>query len=432
MHDIKTFRDDPDRVRRLLAARGDATDVDALLDLDRRHRECHTALQAMQTERNRSGEEIGRARREGRDSAEVLARMQDLSTRLKDEEGRARELEQEMAAWLARIPNLPLADVPAGGPQGNRVVREWGEEPRFPFPPRPHYELGPALGVMDFERGARLTGSFWSLLVGAGARLQRALINFFLDVHTREHGYTETWPPFVVNRRTMTGTGQLPRFEEDLYRCEVDDLFLIPTAEVPLTNIHAGEILPADRLPLCLTAYTPCFRREAGTYGKDTRGLMRLHQFEKVEMVRIVEPERSASEHELLVGHAETLLQRLGLRYRVVLLAAGDMGFGAAKCYDLEVWAPGTGRWLEVSSCSNFLDFQARRMDLRYRPEGGKARHVHTLNGSGMALPRTLIAIFETYQEADGSVRLPGCLAPYLGGLDRIGPVALTCHPTHL
>jgi seryl-tRNA synthetase len=312
--------------------------------------------------------------------------------------------------------------VPVGRTEDdNVVVRHWGEKPAFDFRPVPHWDIGEALDLIDFRRASVIAGSNFSLFKGQGARLVRALVAFMLDVHTRTHGYTEVWPPSLANRDSMAGTGQLPKLEEDMYLCNVDDFFLIPTAEVPLTNLHRGEILEGDLLPLCYTAYSPCFRREAGSYGKETRGLNRVHQFDKVELVKFVEPATSYDELENLVGNAEAVLRALGLHYRVNLLCTGELSFAAAKCYDLEVWSPGQERWLEVSSCSNFEDFQARRAGIRYRPsEGGKSRYVHTLNGSGVALPRTIIAIMETYQTADGKLRVPEALVPFMDGVEVI------------
>jgi seryl-tRNA synthetase len=320
------------------------------------------------------------------------------------------------------LPNFPSELIPDGDASANRVVRSWGEPARFDFQPRPHWELGTALGILDLPTGAKLTGSGFPLLRGEGARLVRALAGFMLDLHTREHGYIEVAPPYLVNRETLTGTGQLPKFEEDLYSASSDDLFLIPTAEVPVTNIHRDEILEGRDLPRGYVAFTPCFRREAGAHGKDTRGLIRVHQFDKVELVRFCRPEDSPAEHELLTRHAETVLQRLDIPYRVVELAAGDIGFSSARTFDLEVWAAGVGTWLEASSSSTFTDFQARRANIRYRPEPkAKPEFVHTLNASGVAFPRTIIALLENNQAADGSVRVPDALVPYLG-VDRLGP----------
>ncbi len=344
-----------------------------------------------------------------------MAQLKESGEQVKRLDGEVRRVEDALQQAALGIPNLPLPIVPDGDVTANQVLRAWGEPRQFDFTPKPHWELGEALGLFDLPRGAKLTGSGFPLFTGMGARLVRALANFMLDLHTREHGYREVQPPYLVNRATATGTGQLPKFEEDMYRTE-DDFFLIPTSEVPLTNIHRDEILDAAALPIAYTAYTPCFRQEAFSHGKDTRGLIRLHQFDKVELVRLVAAETSPAEHELLTKHSETVLQRLGLPYRVLSLAAGDIGFASARTLDLEIWAPGTEAWLEVSSASVFTDFQARRANIRYRPApGAKPEFVHTLNSSGVAFPRTIIGILEHYQQADGSVVVPEALVPYLG-----------------
>ena len=345
-----------------------------------------------------------------------MARLRLSGEEVKALDGEVKEADAELDALLLTLPNLPLPQVPDGDATANRVVRTWGTPAAFDFTPRPHWDLGADLGLLDLPRGARLSGSGFPVLTGAGARLSRALVNFMLDLHTREHGYTEIAPPYLVNRATMTGTGQLPKFEEELYRVPEDDLYLIPTAEVPVTNLHREEILDGARLPIAYSAYTPCFRREAGAHGKDTRGLLRVHQFDKVELVRFCRPEDSPAEHAKITAQAEAVLQRLELPYRVVALAAGDTGFASACTFDLEVWAAGVGAWLEVSSASTFTDFQARRAGIRFRPAAGeKPEYVHTLNASGVALPRTIIAILENNQAADGSVRLPPALVPYVG-----------------
>ena len=320
------------------------------------------------------------------------------------------------------IPNLAADDVPVGGSEDDNVLlREWGEKRMFDFEPKAHWDIGADLGILDFERATKITGSNFPMFKGSGAAFVRGLISFMLDTHTREHGYTEILPPFIANRDTMVTTGQLPKFEEDMYRCDVDDFFLIPTAEAPLTSLHRDEVLDASSLPLCYTAYTPCWRREAGSYGRDTRGLIRLHQFDKVELFKIVRPETSWDDLEKLTANAEMILQKLGLHYRVLLLCTGEMSFSNAKCYDIELWAPAEERWFEVSSCSNFLDFQARRGKIRFKEKGGKPQFVHTLNGSGVALPRLIIALLETYQQPDGTVLIPEALRPYMGGMERIG-----------
>jgi seryl-tRNA synthetase len=402
-----------------LAARGADPERDALLDslraLAERRRVAVGEADGVKAELNARSREVGEMKRRGEDASALLATLGDLSARAEAAASAAATADAGFAGALRFVPNIPADDVPAGDATHNRVVRSWGD-PVEPQPwHRPHWEVGKALGLLDFERGAQLAGSGFPLFVGLGAKLERSLIGFMLDLHTREHGYTEVSPPFVVTREAMTGTGQLPKFEDDLYRTS-DGLFLIPTAEVPVTNLHRGEVLRAEDLPKKYVAYTPCFRREAGAHGADTRGLTRVHQFDKVELVRIERAEASAAAHEELTRHAETVLQRLGLAYRVVLIAAGDMGFANHRQYDLEVWAPGARKWLEVSSCSTYRDFQARRMDTRYRPaRGAKPEYVHTLNGSALALPRTVIALLETGQEQNGGVRVPPALVPYLG-----------------
>jgi seryl-tRNA synthetase len=331
------------------------------------------------------------------------------------------QLDTQLREALLLIPNLPADDVPVGKDENdNPVIRTWGEKPTFNFELQPHWDLGEALGMFDFERGAKIAGSGFPLFKGVGAKLERALIQFMLDMHTTEHGYEEVAPPFMCNQTAMTGTGQLPKFAEDMYQVPIDGLYPIPTAEVPVTNMYGNEILPADQLPIQHTAYTPCFRREAGAAGRDTRGLLRVHQFDKVELVKFTTPETSEQEHEKLLLNAEAILQKLNLHYRVIELCTGDLGFSAAKCYDIELWAPAQNKWLEVSSCSNFKDFQARRANIRYRIEGGKPTFIHTINGSGVALPRLVVAIMETCQNEDGSITLPEALKPYMGGLEKI------------
>jgi len=423
--DIKRLRHDPEAVRSALRRRRDATldrAVDELAALEQRRREALVLAETLKASRNTASEEVARRKRAGAAADDLLAELKASSDRAKQLDQDVRAIDEALAGLLLRVPNLPHSDIPDGDATGNRVVRTWGEPPRFDFTPRPHWELGERLGLFDLPRGARIAGSGFPLFTGLGARLVRALANFMLDLHTREHGYFEVCPPFVVNTATMTGTGQLPKFADDLYQVPGDGLWLIPTAEVPLTNIHRGEILEASALPTTYVAWTPCFRREAGAAGKDTRGLLRVHQFDKVELVRLVRPDTSDAELEIITGHAETVLQRLGLPYRVLELAAGDIGFAAARTFDLETWAAGVGTWLEVSSASTFTDFQARRLDLRYRPgPGARPELVHTLNASGLAFPRTLATLLEHYQEADGSVRIPPALASYLGA-DRLVP----------
>jgi seryl-tRNA synthetase len=425
--DIKLLRQDPDGVRVALARRLDpALDqvLARLVELDRQRREGLTRSETLKAQRNSASEEVARQKKAGQPVDDLLARLKASGEEVKGLEARVREIEAELDLALMTVPNLLLASVPDGDATGNMVVRQWGQAPAFGFTPRPHWELGHALGLFDLARGTKISGSGFPLFTGQGARLVRALAAFMLDLHSREHGYLEVAPPFLVSRSTITGTGQLPKFEDELYHASADDLFLIPTAEVPVTNIHRDEILDGRELPLAYCAWTPCFRREAGAGGKDTRGLIRVHQFDKVELVRLCRPEDSAAEHTTMTGHAETVLQRLGLPYRVLALAAGDTGFASACTYDLEVWAAGVGTWLEASSSSTFTDFQARRAGIRFRREpGAKPEFVHTLNASGVAFPRTIIALLENNQQADGSVRIPEALAPYLG-TDRLVPRA--------
>jgi len=404
-----------DGMRRRLQLAALAPRIDRAESLDRDRRSLIQRADERKAARNVATQEVARRKKAKENADELIAQTRALGDDISALELELAAVESELTDILMQLPNVPLADLPDGGEESNRVVRAWGE-PRAPDGVRPHWEIGEQLGILDVAAGAKIAGSGFVVLKRGGARLVRALMGCMLDLHTREHGYEETAVPYLVTRETMTGTGQLPKFEDDAYRTE-DDLFLIPTAEVPLTNLLRGEIVEASTLPRALTAYTPCFRREAGAAGKDTRGLIRVHQFDKVELVRFTTPERSAQELETLTSHAERVLQLLGLPYRVLLLAAGDTGFAAAKTYDLEVWAPGVGKWLEVSSCSSFGDFQARRANIRYRPAPGeKPRFVHTLNGSALAFPRTIIAILEHYQRPDGTVTIPDALRPYFGG----------------
>jgi seryl-tRNA synthetase len=425
--DLKRLRQDPDGSRASLLRRRDSWVgplLDAILDLDRQRRELLVRVETLKAERNAATEEVARRKRAKEPADELMAGLKASGEEVKALDARLREIETTLDQRALALPNFPADGLPEGDASANRVVRTWGEPPRFDFTPRPHWELGAALGILDLPAGAKIAGSGFPLFRGLGARLVRALGNFMLDLHTREHGYEEVAPPYLVNRATLTGTGQLPKFEDDLYAVPSDDLFLIPTAEVPVTNIHRDEILEAGDLPRGYCAWTPCFRREAGAHGKDTRGLIRVHQFDKVELVRFARPEESAAEHARLTGHAEAVLQRLGLPYRVLELATGDIGFGSARTLDLEVWAAGVGTWLEASSSSTFTDFQARRANIRYRPEPkAKPEFVHTLNASGVAFPRTIIALLENNQAADGSVRVPEALVPYLG-VDRLVPRA--------
>jgi seryl-tRNA synthetase len=417
MLDLKFIRENSEKVATGIKLKNVDIDVQGVINLDKSRREVIQQLESLRKQRNDVTAEIAKLKKNKEDASEKIASMKSVNTEISTFEAELRDTEAQLNEVLYAIPNLPHDSVPVGGEEDAVEVRSWGEQPEFDFEARPHWELGEALGLIDLERGAKLSGSGFILFTGAGARLERALINLMIDIHTNEHGYTEVSPPFMVNTTTMTGTGQLPKMEEDMYQLADQTLWLVPTAEVPVTNIHANEILPPDALPKLFVAYTPCFRREAGAAGKDTRGLIRVHQFDKVEMVRIVKPETSYDELEIITKHAERILQLLDLHYRVRELATGDLSFAAAKCYDLEVWAPGVGKYLEVSSCSNFEDFQARRMNMRYRPaEGEKPEFPHTLNGSGLALPRTVIAILESYQTEDGKIRVPEALQPYLGG----------------
>ena len=419
MHDVKLVREQLDGLRDALRRRQAldalAPQVDRLGALDQERRALIAQLDERRARRNAGSQEVARLRKAGADAAALMAEGRALGDEIAALEARSRAVEGEMDGILLEIPNVTLPDVPAGPEEHNVVVRSWGT-PRDAEGLRPHWEVGAALGLFDLERAAKVSGSGFVFFRGQGARLVRALLNWCVDVHTAEHGYEELWAPALVNRASMTGTGQLPKFEDDAYAVAGDDLFLVPTAEVPVTNLYRDEILDAAQLPMAFVAYTPCFRREAGSAGKDTRGIQRMHQFDKVELVRYATPEDSAAQLELLTGHAEALLQRLGLPYRVKLLAAGDTGFSSAKTYDLEVYAPGAGKWLEVSSCSVFTDFQARRANIRYRPAPKeKPRFVHTLNGSGLAFPRIVAALLEHYQQPDGTVALPEVLHPYVG-----------------
>ncbi|MBN2200627.1 serine--tRNA ligase [bacterium] len=416
MLDLQFIRENIETVRSACRDKRASVDLDGLLGMDRERREAIQKADQLKAERNRASEEIARMKKEKQDASGRIAAMKAVGDEIKGLDERIRNIEGSMHDLLIHIPNIPHASCPVGGPEANRIVKEWGKLPEFDFKVQPHWDIGPALGLVDFDRGSRLSGSNFVAYFGMGARLERGLINFMIDLHVQKHGYREVWVPAVVRREMMFGTGQLPKLEEDMYHCGKDDLFLIPTAEVPVTNLHREEIFDGAKLPVRYTAYTPCFRREAGSYGSDTRGLVRVHQFDKVEMVKFVKPETSYDELENLLGNAEDVLQALGIPYRVLSLATGDMSFAAAKCYDIEAWAPGLGRWLEVSSCSNFEDFQARRMNIRYRPEkSGKTEFVHTLNGSGLALPRTMIAILENFQTDEGTVIVPEPLRPYLG-----------------
>ncbi len=420
MLDIRFIRDNIDLVKAAMANRNATVDLDAVLALDNRRRAIVNEAEELKAGRNRVSRNIGQMIKEGKDPETVKAQVREMGDKIAAFDEELRDVEARLREGLLFIPNIPSETTPVGKDEkDNPVVRVWGGKKSFDFTPRPHWDLGEALGIFDFARGAKIAGSGFPLFKGAGAKLERALIQFMLDLHTSEHGYTEIAPPFMCNETAMTGTGQLPKFAEDMYTVALDGLYPIPTAEVPVTNMYGNEILDAE-LPILHTAYTPCFRREAGSAGKDTRGLLRVHQFDKVELVKFTTPETSAEEHEKLTADAERVLQRLGLHYRVVELCTGDLGFSAAKCYDIELWAPAQDKWLEVSSCSNFKDYQARRANIRFRDENGKPAYVHTLNGSGVALPRLVIAIMENNQAADGSIDLPEVLWPYMGGMKRL------------
>lgn len=419
MHDIRTLREHPELLREGMRRRAKLDALTPVLDraaaLERERRLLIQAVEERKAARNASTQEVARRKRAGEPADDLIAQGRSLGEEIARLEGELSVAEGEMHGLLLELPNVPLPDVPEGGEENNTVVRAWGT-PRQADGVRPHWEIAAERGWLDLERAAKVSGSGFAVYRGTGARLTRALMSFFLDLHTREHGYEEVWAPVLVNRATMTGTGQLPKFEDDMYAVAGDDLFLIPTAEVPVTNLYRDEILDAAMLPHGFTAYTPCFRREAGSAGKDTRGILRMHQFDKVELVRYCVPEDSAAQLELMTGHAERALQLLEIPYRVTLLAAGDTGFSSAKTYDLEAFAPGVGAWLEVSSCSTFGDFQARRANIRYRPaKGEKPRFVHTLNGSGLAFPRVIACLLEVHQQPDGTIRVPEALRPYLG-----------------
>jgi seryl-tRNA synthetase len=422
MLEAKYIREHLDEVRERLALRGQAVNLDQFVLIDGERRKTIQEWERLRALQKKVSDEVSKKKRQGQDASDLIEEMKKVSQDLKGLDGVIEEKEKALQDFLLTIPNLPHASVPVGKDSSDNVeVRRWGEIPKFDFKPKPHWDLGEELGILDFKNGAKITGARFTVYWDLGAKLERALINFMLDLHTREHGYREVLPPFMVNRTTMTGTGQLPKFEEELFKVEGTDYFLIPTAEVPVTNIHQDEVLEEKALPLYYTAYTPCFRKEAGSYGKDTRGLIRQHQFNKVELVKFAKPENSYDELEKLLSNAEEVLKRLKLPYRVVNLCTGDLGFSASKTYDIEVWLPGQDTFKEISSCSNFEDFQARRAKIRYRISGkSKTEYVHTLNGSGLAVGRTLVAILENYQQADGSVVIPEVLRHYLYGVEKI------------
>lgn len=422
MLDLKFVRDNVERVREMLRNRHQDLDLQPLLGLDEDRRRVLREVEELKHRRNVASEEISQLKRSKKDATSQIEEMKDVSQRIKVLDQELATIEQEFRDILLLIPNMPHESVVVGADEkDNPVVKTWGEPPGFDFDPLPHWEVGESLGILDFERAAKMTGARFALYWGMGAALERALISLMLDIHTKRHGYTEVLPPFIVNSNSLLGTGQLPKFKEDLFKLEGQDYYLVPTAEVPVTNIHANEVLEEDDLPRRYTAYTPCFRSEAGSYGKDTRGLIRQHQFNKVELVKLVKPETSYDELELLLADAETILQELGIHYRVIMLCTGDVGFSSAKTYDIEVWLPGQNTYREISSCSNFEDFQARRANIRFRRKGQtKTDLVHTLNGSGLAVGRTLLAILENCQQPDGTVLIPQALRPYMGNAEKI------------
>jgi seryl-tRNA synthetase len=417
MLDLKFIRENFALVKQAAENKKQPVDLESLRTLDLQRRDIIQQVEELKNQRNVASQEIGKLKKQGTDASLQIARMQEVGEKIKQLDEGLKEIENEIHKIQIWIPNIPHSSVPVGASEKDNVeIKRWGEPPKIDFQPKAHWEIAEKLGIVDFARGSKVAGSFFISYKALGAKLERALINFMIDLHVQKHGYVEIFPPFMVNRESMFTTGQLPKLEEDMYRAEIDDLFLIPTAEVPVTNLHRDEILKEKELPIYYTAYTPCFRREAGSYGRDTRGLVRIHQFDKVEMVKFVKPETSYDELETLLANAEEVLQLLNLPYRVIQLCTADLSFAAAKCYDIEVWAPGVQKWLEVSSCSNFEDFQARRGNIRFRRDASsKLEFIHTLNGSGLALPRTVIAILENYQTDEGSVVVPEVLRTYLG-----------------
>jgi len=425
MHDLAYFREHPEVFADLAARRGIALDLDAFRELDRRRRKYITENEQRKAQRNKASDEIARRKKEKQDAEALIAEMKSVSEQIKEADERIVELDARQRDFLLAVPNVPHASVPSGTSAAENVeVRRWGSPPKFAFPPKPHWEVAERAGILDLAAATKITGARFAVYKGWGARLERALANFFLDVHTKEHGYTEILPPFLVNTASLLGAGQLPKFAADLFRIQETDFWLTPTSEVELHNLYRDETLPEDWLPVCVTAWTACFRSEAGAAGKDTRGILRQHQFQKVELFKFTHPEKSYEEHERLTRNAEAILEKLGLHYRTVLLCSGDMGFASAKTYDLEVWLPSGNEFREISSCSNCEAFQARRAGIRFKPKaGGKSEFVHTLNGSGLAVGRTWIAIVENYQQEDGSIRIPEVLQPYMG-IDRIPPAS--------
>jgi len=424
MLELNFVRENLEHVRQKMRQRGVADTLEDFASLDRERRKFLVEAESLKARRNKISDEIASLKKQKQDASAQIAESKELGARIKELDVKSGSYDGPLQELLRNIPNLPHESVPVGSSAAdNQEIRRWGEPRRFDFEPQAHWDIGPALGILDFERATKISGARFAVYRGAGARLERALANFMLDVHTREHGYTEILPPFIVNSASLYGTGNLPKFAEDLFKLEGGDYWLIPTAEVPVTNLYRDEVLDAETLPLKHCAWTACFRSEAGSYGRDTRGIIRQHQFQKVELVKFALPETSYQELESLTRDAETILQRLGLPYRVVALSTGDLGFSSAKTYDIEVWLPSSGEYKEISSCSNFEAFQARRANLRFRRGGkGRTEHLHTLNGSGLAVGRTWVAIIENYQRADGSVVIPEALRPYLGGLAEIGP----------
>jgi len=424
MLDLSYVRENLDLVAKKVAQRGGSLDVDKFRQLDLDRRRLLTEVEALKSRRNNASDAIGKLKKAGQDASSIIQEMTGIADQIKALDDQTSRLEQSLREFLATLPNIPHESVPVGFSESDNLeIRRWGEQPAFPFQPKSHLELGEALGILDMERGAKLAGARFGVYWDTGAKLERALANFFLDVHTREHGYREVLPPAIVNSASLFGTGQLPKFSDDLFKLEGTDYWLIPTAEVPVTNLYRDEVLDAAALPVNLVAYTPCFRSEAGSYGKDIKGVFRNHQFQKVELVKFTHPAKSWEEHEKLTRDAEAVLQRLGLPYRVVVQCTGDMGFGSAKTHDVEVWLPGQRQYREISSCTNYEAFQARRANIRFRTGGkGKSEFVHTLNGSGLPTGRTWIAIMENFQQADGSVVIPEALRQYMGGIERIGP----------
>jgi len=424
MLDIKHLRQNIDFVRKKMDERGQKIDFDRFLALDAKRRDVLQSVETLRNERNSVSKQVGELKKKKADASALIEKMSEVSAKIKEYDENLRVIEEELNAFVMIVPNVQHESVPQGSSsEDNTIVRSWGEKPVFNFKPKQHFDLGESLNILDFARGAKIAGARFTVYLGAGAQLERAILNFMLDLHTEKHGYTEVLTPFMVNAESMTGTGQLPKFKEDLFKIEGMEYYLIPTAEVPVTNIYREEILEEEMLPIHLVAYSPCFRAEAGSYGKDTRGLIRQHQFNKVEMVKFSKPETSYDELENLTANAEEVLKRLGIPFRTVCLCTADLGFSSAKTYDVEVWLPGQNTYREISSCSNFEDFQARRASIRFRrKESGKVEFVHTLNGSGLAVGRTVVAVLENYQQTDGSVIIPEALRPYMRGLERIIP----------